>query len=290
MQRVREQPQAYADALVTQAALLARMRALADYADYRSPLRPRVDTPLPELPRMPLSMTASGLDFVQGRTTQALSGVCTDAQVGRVLMRSSDNLAITMIGAAMLRGNAQLFADMLAELPAQQSLPAHCAAAFAPATTQEISLCPALHGESRMVFSLLQDVRPPHDDRGWLAGWLERVAPQLLDRERTQALLAPTLTWACSAPLLAVLAQDRALPQDSVPVPETTSAACVANASGCLLASVSRPDYANYQHKPQDPAAALRALSTMLWLRDHPADPTPLAQRLAALPPVLRGQ
>lgn len=30
-----------------------------------------VDTPLPELPRMPLSMTASGLDFVQGRTTQA---------------------------------------------------------------------------------------------------------------------------------------------------------------------------------------------------------------------------
>ncbi len=171
LQRVREQPQAYADALVTQAALLARMRALADYADYRSPLRPRVDTPLPELPRMPLSMTASGLDFVQGRTTQALSGVCTDAQVGRVLMRSSDNLAITMIGAAMLRGNAQLFADMLAELPAQQSLPAHCAAAFAPATTQEISLCQALHGESRMVFSLLQDVRPPHDDRGWLAGW-----------------------------------------------------------------------------------------------------------------------
>lgn len=237
LQRVREQPQAYADALVTQAALLARMRALADYADYRSPLRPRVDTPLPELPRMPLSMTASGLDFVQGRTTQALSGVCTDAQVGRVLMRSSDNLAITMIGAAMLRGNAQLFADMLAELPAQQSLPAHCAAAFAPATTQEISLCQALHGESRMVFSLLQDVRPPHDDRGWL----ERVAPQLLDRERTQALLAPTLTWACSAPLLAVLAQDRALPQDSVPVPETTSVACVANASGCLLASVSRP-------------------------------------------------
>lgn len=125
-------------------------------------------------------MTASALDFVQGRTTQALSGVCTDAQVARVLMRSSDNLAITMIGAAMLRGNAQLFADMLAELPAQQSLPMHCAAAFAPATTQEISLCHALHGESRMVFSLLQDAPAPHD-----RGWLERVGPQLLDGERT---------------------------------------------------------------------------------------------------------
>lgn len=47
LQRVREQPHAYADALVTQAALLARMRALADYADYRSPLRPR------SIPRCP---------------------------------------------------------------------------------------------------------------------------------------------------------------------------------------------------------------------------------------------
>ncbi|PKV12495.1 hypothetical protein [Xanthomonas prunicola] len=286
LQRVREHPQAYADALATQAPMLARMRALADYADYRSPFRPRGDTPLPELPRMRLSMTASALDFVQGRTTQAFSGVCTDAQVARVLMRSGDNLAITMIGAAMLRGNAQLFADMLAERPVQQSLPVHCAAAFAPATTQEISLCHALHGESRMVFSLLQDVPPPHDGRNWL----ERVAPQVLDRERTQALLAPTFTWACSAPVLAVLAQDRALPQHSVPVPETTSLACVANASGCLLASVSRPDYANYQHKLQDTAAALRTVSTMLWLRDHPADATLLAQRLAALPPALRQQ
>jgi hypothetical protein len=56
------------------------------------------------------------------------------------------------------------------------------------------------------------------------------------------------------------------------------------------LASVSRPDYANYQHKLQDTAAALRTVSTMLWLRDHPADATLLAQRLAALPPALRQQ
>ncbi|PPV06430.1 hypothetical protein XBLMG947_2599 [Xanthomonas bromi] len=287
LQRVRTQPQAYADALAAQAPLLARMRALADAADYRSPFRAQVDTPLPELPKMSLSMTASALDFVQGRTTQALSGVCTDAQVARVLMRSGDNLAITMIGAAMLRGNAQLFADMLAELPVQQSLPAHCAAAFAPAATDEISLCHALHGESRMAFSMLQEVPPEHDDRDWL----DRLAPQLLDLERTQALLAPTFTWACSAPVRAVLEQDRALPQDSVPLPETTSVACVANATGCLLASVSRPDYADYQRKLQDTAAALRAVSAMLWLRDHPADAAQsVALRLAALPPALRGR
>ncbi|MCF5919237.1 hypothetical protein L2243_20130, partial [Xanthomonas perforans] len=72
--------------------------------------------------------------------------------------------------------------------------------------------------------------------------------------------------------------------------PQTASVACIANATGCLLASVSHPDYVNYQHKMQDTAAALRALSALQWLRDHPAPTTPLAQQIAALPPALRGQ
>lgn len=286
LQRVREQPQAYADALATQAPMLNRMRALANYSDYRSPFRPRADMAVPELPRMPLSMTASALDFVQGRTTQALSDVCSDAQVARVLLRSGDNLAITMIGAAMLRGNAQLFADMLAELPTQAPLPARCAAAFAPAAMEEISLCNALHGESRMVFSMLQNASVQDGDRAWL----DRISPRLLDRERTQALLAPTFTWACSAPVRAVLAQDRALPPGMVPMPDTATVACVANATGCLLVNVAHPDYANYQHRLQDTAAALRTVTALLWLRDRPADTRPLALRLAELPPVLRGQ
>lgn len=66
LQRVREQPQAYAAALAAQAPMLARMRALAQHADYRSPFRPRADTPLPELPRMSLSMTASALTLSRG--------------------------------------------------------------------------------------------------------------------------------------------------------------------------------------------------------------------------------
>ncbi|MEA5125251.1 hypothetical protein [Xanthomonas floridensis] len=286
LQRVREQPQAYADALAAQAPMLSRMRALANYTDYRSPFRPRADMTLPELPRMPLSMTASALDFVQGRTTQALSDVCTSAQVARVLLRSSDNLAVTMIGAAMLRGNAQLFADMLAELPAQPPLPAQCAVAFAPAAMEEISLCNALHGESRLVFSMLQDASVQDGDRDWL----DRISPRLLDRERTQALLAPTFTWACSAPVRALLAQDQALPPGMVATPDTATVACVANATGCLLVSAARPDYANYQHKLQDTAAAVRAVTALLWLRDRLADTRPLAQRLAELPPALRGQ
>ncbi|MBB3779434.1 hypothetical protein FHY16_002190 [Xanthomonas campestris] len=206
LERVRQNPQAYADALATQAPLLARLRALATYADYRSPFRADITAPLPEPPRLPLSMTGNAVDFAHGRTQQALSGVCADAQTARVLLRSGDNLVMPLIGAAMLRGNAHLFADMLAELPAQHPLPAQCATAFAPLAVDEITLCNALHGESRMAFSLLQErVLTQNGD----LSWEERLSLRVFDRERTQALLAPTYTWACSAPVRALLAQDR---------------------------------------------------------------------------------
>lgn len=287
LERVRQNPQAYADALATQVPLLARLRALATYADYRSPFRADITAPLPEPPRLPLSMTGNAVDFAHGRTQQALSGVCADAQTARVLLRSGDNLVMPLIGAAMLRGNAHLFADMLAELPAQHPLPAQCATAFAPLAVDEITLCNALHGESRMAFSLLQEgVLTQNGD----LSWEERLSLRVFDRERTQALLAPTYTWACSAPVRALLAQDRPVPQALIPAPQTASVACVANAMGCLLASAGQPDYANYQHKMQDTAAALRALSAVQWLRDRPTDARPLAQRVTDLPPALRGQ
>ncbi|MCC8617244.1 hypothetical protein [Xanthomonas vesicatoria] len=287
LERVRQHPQAYVDALVAQEPLLARLRALSTYADYRSPFRADINAPLPELPRLPLSMTAHAVDFVEGRTLQALSGVCADAQTARVLLRSGDNLVMPLIGAAMLRGNAHLFADMLAELPAQHPLPAQCATAFAPLAVDDIALCNALHGESRMAFSLLQEKVLI---QGGDLSWEERMSLRVFDRERTQALLAPTYTWACSAPVRTLLAQDQPVPQALIPAPQTASVACVANAMGCLLASAGQPDYANYQHKMQDTAAALRALSALQWMRDRPTDTRPLAQRIADLPPALRGQ
>lgn len=288
LDRVRQQPQAYADALATQIPLLFKLRDLAGYADYRSPFPPSTTAPLPPLPRFNVSMTSNALDFVQGRTTQALAGVCTDAQVARVLLRSGDNLLMPMLGAAMLRTNAHLLADMLSELPAQHPLPAHCLAAFAPLAVDEISLCDALHGESRMALSIFQEAS--HNGQATDLSWDDRLSLHLLDQERTHALMAPTYTWACSAPVRAVLAQDQAVPQALIPVPDTVSMGCVANAVGCLLAGLARPDYANYQHKRQDTAAALRALSAVLWLRDHPGDAQTLEQRLAGLPPSLRGQ
>ncbi|NHF66524.1 hypothetical protein [Xanthomonas hortorum] len=288
LDRVRQRPQAYADALATQTRQLITLRDLAGYADYRSPFPPSATAPLPTLPRFKLSMTSNALDFVQGRTEQALAGVCADARIARVLLRSGDNLIMPMVGAAMLRTSAHLFAEMLAELPAKHPLPAQCLTAFAPLAVDEVSLCNALHGESRMVLSMLEtEVRK---DPATDLSWDERLSLRLLDHERTRALMAPTYTWACSAPVRTLLAQDQAVPQAMIPVPDTVSMGCIANAVGCLLAGMARPDYAQYQHKLQDTAAALRALSAVLWLRDHPNDAQTLEQRLAGLPPALRGQ
>ncbi|KAB7762526.1 hypothetical protein [Xanthomonas maliensis] len=286
LQRVRQQPQAYADALATQTPRLRASRELIRYTHYRSPFPATASAPSAPWPRGALSMTANALEFVQGGTAQALIGVCGDAQVARVLLGSDDNLAMPSIGAAMLRGNAQLFAQMLAELPVDHTVPAQCRAAFAPLAPQDISLCRALRGESRLAFSSL---RQAVDQQSRAGGGHAQALPGLLDRERTEALLAPTYTWACSAQVERLLAEDEAIPPAMVPVAQTRSLGCIANAVGCLLADVARPPYALAQHKRQDTAAAVRTVSALLWLRDHPAEAVPLAQRLAQLPPALRG-
>lgn len=53
--------------------------------------------------------------------------------------------------------------------------------------------------------------------------------PNLLDHERTYALMAPTYTRACSAPVRTLPAQDQAVSQRMIPVPDTLSMGCVAN-------------------------------------------------------------
>ncbi|MBB4129377.1 hypothetical protein [Xanthomonas sp. 3075] len=290
LEQVRAQPQAYADALATQAALLAQLRSLGAYGDYRSPFPPGDGAALPAVGLLKVSMTGNALDFAQGRSDAALSGVCTDAQVARVLLRSGDNLIMPLIGVAMLHGSAQEFAAMLAELPAQHPLPAHCAAAFAPLPVDDVRLCNAMQGEAHMVFAMLQqsvDAQPAASP-----SWSDELSVRLFDLERTQALMAPGYAWACGEPLRALLERDLPVPQTLIPAPDTASVACLANAAGCVLASVgpaSAATAAIHQRKLQDVAAELRAVSAVLWLRAHPSA-QPLAQRIAELPSALRGQ
>ncbi|WP_407467077.1 hypothetical protein [Xanthomonas campestris] len=231
--QVRAQSRSYAAALAPQAPLLARMASFSQHAYYRDPFPRRIDSPLPELQGLTLSMTQHALDFVQWRQAQAVAAVCSDAQVARVLLRSDESLIVTMIGGAMLRGNADLFASMLSELPVNVALPAQCASAFAPLRVEDSSLCGALHGEARIVDAVYAQMLGEMDQRA--QRWYDR-AVLFFDAERTRALTAPNYTWACSDAVRKQLVQDARVDDSALAPPPAKDVACVANAVGCVLA------------------------------------------------------
>ncbi|MDC8746903.1 hypothetical protein NY751_12630 [Xanthomonas campestris] len=279
--QVRAQSRSYAAALAPQAPLLARMATFSQHAYYRDPFPRRIDSPLPELQGLTLSMTQHALDFVQGRQAQAVAAVCSDAQVARVLLRSDESLIVTMIGGAMLRGNADLFASMLSELPVNVALPAQCASAFAPLRVEDSSLCGALHGEARIVDAVYAQMLGEMDQSA--QRWYDRAVLKFFDAERTRALTAPNYTWACSDAVRKQLVQDARVDDSALASPPAKDVACVANAVGCVLADAQYSDGGNYQRQLQDTAAAMRLIGVVLWLREHP-DARPLAQRLQELP------
>ncbi|WP_193589147.1 hypothetical protein [Xanthomonas campestris] len=279
--QVRSQSRSYAAALAPQAPLMARMASFSQHAYYRDPFPRRIDSPLPELQGLTLSMTQHALDFVQGRQAQAVAAVCSDAQVARVLLRSDESLIVTMIGGAMLRGNADLFASMLSELPVNAALPAQCASAFAPLRVEDSSLCGALHGEARIVDAVYAQMLGEMDQRA--QRWYDRAVLKFFDAERTRALTAPNYTWACSDAVRKQLVQDARVDDSALAPLPAKDVACVANAVGCVLADAQYSDGGNYQRQLQDTAAAMRLIGVVLWLREHP-DARPLAQRLHELP------
>ncbi|QNH13334.1 hypothetical protein [Xanthomonas sp. SI] len=286
--KVRARRQDYAQALAAQDALLARMPVPTAASGYRTPFPVHQEGALPAFSVLQTPPMRRALDFVEGRTDPALAGICNDGSVARVLLRSGDNMLATTIGAAMLRGNARLFAAMLAELPAQQALPAQCAQAFAPLSVDEVSLCRPLRGEARALFASLDAfdrTRAAPDER-----WYEALGVTLLfDRARSEALVAPAYTRTCAADVRASLRADRRLAQAQMTAPVGSPFSCLANQFGCALVSLPASNFVGgAQRVLQDTAAAMRLTSALLWLRAHPGV-QPLSQRLAALPPDLRG-
>lgn len=279
LQAVREDAAAVAAALAGQQALLARIAELARYGHHRNLFAADPSMPMPPFQLLMRSLPAHALAHVQGRSEEALEGICNDATTARMLLAHGDNLLAAMIGAAMVEGNARLLAEVLAELPLDHPLPATCAGAFAPPTPGELSICGAMRGE--FDFS-----------RAAIAQSAGRMRWLVLDEDKTQGRMAVGMGWACTREAQQALALDEPV----APVPEPTSLwrlECAANAMGCILADIAAPAYRDYQLRLQDAGAQLRLAAALLWLRDQAAGSRDaeddVAALLARLPPELAG-
>ncbi|HEY0659874.1 MAG TPA: hypothetical protein VGD21_00910 [Lysobacter sp.] len=264
--------------------LIERTRALASYDYLRSGFPSRFDAPFAVISvndGMKLVHTRNVLDFVEGRTTEALHGICASAAPWRRIIRRPDILVDQMLGVAAISGAAAAFAEMLVELPAKYPLPAECASAFSIATDDELSSCAVMRGEFRYAGGVTASLIKAEDPTGNTLGNL--LLPVIYDARMTRAQMAQGFAWPCTQAAKDQIRRDQPA---AWPTPEVSfyRLECLGNAFGCVQEAIAAPGYVDYQLRMQDYGARLKLVSSLLWLREHAADRRPLAARLAARP------
>ncbi|MDT3490318.1 hypothetical protein ROV93_09060 [Stenotrophomonas maltophilia group sp. msm4] len=268
--QVRADPQRFVDAHAGHQQLHARLDQLADADHFVSPFRPKGEGILVPMPTYGLvidATSARALAYVQGDIDGALRGSCRGLQLGRRLVTGGSYLVESIIGASLVQANAQLLADMLVELPADQPLPAECEQAMKPMRAAEQSLCRAMQGEYAMSRAAIETSAQ------------EFGGVLVLDRSSTLARVAGNLGWACGAAAMTALEADRPLP---VPAPPQHDFGCLSNIMGCVLADIAGPAYPAYSSRPQDAAAMVRLIGAQRWLRQQAEDPVDALKRLPA--------
>jgi hypothetical protein len=273
----------YGKELAEDAPLLERVIAVSEYDYVRNLFAPGLDMPIPAYQLLARTMTQSAYLFVSGKVDEALAATCRDASTARMLTRSGDNLIGSMIGAAMLRGSAYLFTDMLSRLPAEYPLPNGCLSAFVAPGIEELSVCEPMRGEFVFGSSGFRASMRREENESWVG------AVQLAltyNEEKTIAQSAANLARSCSRDTLALVQKDEPVRLGLSPGNDYRlwSLQCVDNAMGCILNQIAAPAYSDYQLRLQDSGARLRLVGALLWLRANAGDARPVAEKLKAMP------
>jgi len=224
-----------------------------------------------------LWLTSAALDFVDGRTSQALSGVCTNVLTMRKLHVHNNTLVGTMIAAARLEGAASLFAHMLSELPFDQPLPNSCIQAFAVPNISDVDLSASMQWELHFSDAAYKEASM---EKKTAADWFAQLAFSKIGAERLQAA---QFAWMCSDEVNRKILSDRPFTVKDFPA-QADVFDWVSNAPGSILLFIAQPAYFNYLNRQEDAAATLRVVATILWLRQTHGNGKTLSDRLQQRP------
>ena len=249
--QVRATPDAVAAAHLGHEDLHGRIAEISRYRYYRSTFEPDPRMPFPAMALLFDRISAQALLHVQGESGAALEGLCQDVSSARMLMAEGDTLLVAMVGGAWASRGAELFTDILAELPAEVELPAGCTQAFAPPRLAELNLCHAMRGEFAFQQAAMATVPPGQQ--------------LFLNQRKTLARSAWLLSRTCADDVQAQIRDDRRVTLP--PPPSVWTWHCAANAVGCVLVDIAGPAYDEYPQRMQDVGAQLRMAGAMLWLR-----------------------
>lgn len=274
---VRAHREAFQAGVKKHAVLLANADRLADYPDLDFAMDKGLSAILPPMLSVIAAQTApAALDWVNGKREAALNRVCRNIRTGRKLLRAGNTMLTPMLGAAAIRKNTQLAAEMLAEEPSWAGrLPESCADAFAPFPAGEPNVCAAMQFQFRATVNTMNDMvregvllsvsdltgnEPPPLMQNKLFSVLAYSEPH------TNALIAQSMAQACTPETLHTIGTDTPRP----PQPNTNEnwkrPACWHNLAGCQLAAIATPDNNAYSARLQDMLMQQRAFQSALAL------------------------
>lgn len=285
--KVRDGGQPLRDLLTRQAGRLAQVESI-NKADALWDDTPSSYFLWPQMPAFShtedLLLTATAVDFVDGRQVQTLTAICRQAIGVRRLHAHTNTLITAMITIGWMEADERVLAGMLRELPSDQPLPDDCMRAFAPPTQADVSLCMPMQRE----FDFVTDVgAPPLDPK--TMGWFTRLRWRVLfDPQGRRRLLAPTFAWACQTDVLGAALADQPLPMTNMLAVHYDLFDAVSNAVGLILARIGAPAYTQYAARNQDYAASLRVMDWLLHARAVATTAAGWQKQLAKALPTLR--
>lgn len=279
--KVRADLPAYEKMLAAHPAWFARAVVATQGDHLRNRFPPRLDTPLPSFASTYAPATLFAVRFAQGEHEAAIAGTCRALSDWRRLGANSDMLvgwAVAHGYGAM--GHGRLLAQMLAETPNEQPLPAECAEAMVIPRAEEIPMCNAMRGEFKFI------------SQG--AGLLMQAQEQknniqyniFYDDEMARAAHAVPFSAFCSAQADAAFKADQ--PLTSIAPPGLYRLQCVSNAIGCILSQIAGPNYTTYELRHRDALAMKRTLAALAWWRAQPDAANDPVATLQKLPPEFR--
>lgn len=283
--RVRADVEAARAKLAKYALRLERGDRLDTYDHVRYRFRPRFDSPLAGPGTLfPLQLTAAALAYVDGNRDAAFARLCRNTATWRRFRSHTDSLIIDMVGVAQMTGATKLYAEMLAEQPADFAPP--CPEVFAPLADAELDQCAVFRQEHVYLKNTFEDavVFATTGFEVDVQSPLQRALAALVNRRHVTLMSAPLFARFCSTPH-----RERAARRDPAPLPPPPGcpvAAWVFDPLGCDVLRIEDDAYDDYYRRVLDLDARLKLLSTAIWLRTQPADGDRAAQ-FAARPKAL---
>ena len=280
LQNVRDHADTYRAAVAQHAKLFANADRVSQYRNLDVRILNVVTDVIPKYQYLAYQTTPAAVDWLDGKSEAAFARIRT----GKTLQQSRGGLISTMVGAAMVRQNTKLAADMLAEQPQWAGkLPAHCADAFAPSADHAENFCRIMQVEYHYMAADI--ARYPSQLSEEMPAWL---VPVLFSAEHSKTLAARQLAFACEEPARQAFAQDLPVstPPEADPSPDPWrkygSFSCLRNLVGCSLAYTEGADLASYARRMQDTHMQQRAFQAALALYRLPEH-----RRAAELPAIL---